>query len=69
MVGYWEWDRLIEDIKSGQLQYIIAQTKLPNETAIRLPEYIRILIPQYYHIVLDYSNDVYGMVLYETNSK
>ena len=70
--GYWNEDNLLQDMKSGRMEYVITQYKMPDQPATgRLDGYVIKSILDNYHVVLDASNDRtgYGFVVYKNNQE
>jgi hypothetical protein len=68
--GYWDENNLLQDMKSGRMEYVISQYRMPNQPATgRFDGAIIQAILDNYHVVLDASNDRtgYGFVVYKNN--
>jgi hypothetical protein len=69
--GYWDEKNLLEDMKSGRMEYVITQNKMPSEAAVwRIDKTVQQTIVDKYHVILDASDKVgYGFVVYKTNKE
>jgi hypothetical protein len=68
--GYWDENNLLQDMKSGHMEYVISQYRMPNQPATgRFDGAVVQAILDNYHVVLDASNDStgYGFVVYKNN--
>ena len=70
--GYWNEDNLLQDMKSGRMEYVITQYKMPDQPATgRLDGAVTQAILNNYHVVLDDENEStgYGFVVYKNNQE
>jgi hypothetical protein len=69
--GYWDENILLEDMRSGRMEYVITQYKMPSEAGVwRVDEAVQKTIVENYHVILDAEDKVgYGFVIYQNNQK
>jgi hypothetical protein len=70
-LGYWNENLLLDDMRSGRVEYVITQYKMPNQaTNWRLDTTVQQSIVDNYHIVMDTEDKHgYGFVVYRNNKE
>lgn len=65
-LGYWDEDKMLYDLKTSRIEYVITQYPLPEERVQRLSGEVQAAVVQNYTKIIDYSQDQYGLVVYKS---
>jgi len=68
-LGYFDGNKVLHDLTSNRIEYVITQYKLPYDTIYRFDNELQTAIANNYHIIYDTTDFQYCFVVYEANNR